>query len=77
MRRGEMHGVVAAQAVCRGQIAGQSHEILVDLDHGDLDAFAEEIAGYGSDVVVEQPPELVDAVVERLRGVVAARGGAR
>jgi proteasome accessory factor B len=50
---------------------------LVDLDHGDLDSFAEEIAGYGPDVIVEQPPELVDAVVERLHGVVAAHGGAR
>ena len=52
---------------------------LVDLDHGDLDAFAEELAGYGPDVVVEQPPELVDAVVERLRGALAAHGrdGAR
>ncbi len=49
---------------------------LVDLDHGDLDGFAEELAGYGPDVVVEQPPELVDAVVERLRGVVATHGGA-
>ena len=48
---------------------------LVDLDHGDLDAFAEELSGYGPDVVVEQPPELVDAVVERLRGALAAHGG--
>jgi proteasome accessory factor B len=50
---------------------------LVDLDHGDLDSFAEELAGYGPDVVVEAPTELVDAVVERLRGVVATHGGAR
>ncbi|KRE62820.1 WYL domain-containing protein [Nostocoides sp. Soil756] len=48
---------------------------LVDLDYGDLDAFAEELAGYGADVVAEQPRELVDAVVERLRGAVAAHGG--
>ncbi|GAA3614985.1 WYL domain-containing protein [Marihabitans asiaticum] len=32
-------------------------------------AFAEEVVGYGADVVAEQPPELVDAVVARLRGV--------
>ena len=48
---------------------------LVDLDYADLDAFAEEVAGYGADVVVEQPPELVDGVVERLRGALAAHGG--
>ena len=50
---------------------------LVDLDYQDLDAFAEELAGYGADVVVEQPPELVDAVVERLRGALLAHGGGR
>jgi proteasome accessory factor B len=44
---------------------------LVDLDYADIDGFAEELAGYGPDVVVEQPPELVRGVVERLRGVVA------
>ncbi|MGG5257122.1 helix-turn-helix transcriptional regulator [Phycicoccus avicenniae] len=48
---------------------------LVDLDYADLYAFAEEVAGYGADVVVEQPAELVDAVLERLRGALAAHGG--
>ncbi|WP_404348147.1 WYL domain-containing protein [Phycicoccus jejuensis] len=48
---------------------------LVDLDYGDVWSFAEEVAGYGADIVVEQPPELVDAVVERLRGTLAAHGG--
>lgn len=51
------------------------HWSLVDLDYGDLDVFADELAGFGADVVVEQPPELVDAVVERLRGALAAHGG--
>jgi proteasome accessory factor B len=50
---------------------------LVDLDYQDLDGFAEVLAGYGADVVVEQPAELVDAVVERLRGALIAHGGAR
>ena len=50
---------------------------LVDLDHQDLEDFAEELAGYGPDVVVEQPPELVDSVVRRLRGALAAHGGGR
>ncbi|HWO51794.1 MAG TPA: WYL domain-containing protein, partial [Ornithinibacter sp.] len=50
---------------------------LADLDYTDLDDFAEELAGYGTDVVVEAPPELVDSVVRRLRGSLAAHGGAR
>ncbi len=50
---------------------------LLDLDYADPDGFAEELAGYGPDVVVEQPPELSIGVVERLRGVLAAHGGAR
>ena len=50
---------------------------LVDLDYADLEDFAEELAGYGADVVVEAPPELVDSVVGRLRGALAAHGGAR
>ncbi|HET7761923.1 MAG TPA: WYL domain-containing protein [Phycicoccus sp.] len=48
---------------------------LLDLDYRDLDAFADELAGYGPDVVVEQPAELADRVVERLRGALAAHGG--
>ena len=34
--RCEMHRVEPAEAVRRGQIAGQSHQIVVDLDHGHL-----------------------------------------
>ena len=45
---------------------------MVDLDHGDLAAFAAEIASHGPDVVVEQPPELRDAVIERLTAVATA-----
>jgi proteasome accessory factor B len=48
---------------------------LLDLDHHDLDAFADELAGYGADVVVEQPPELRERVLERLRGALAVHGG--
>ena len=48
---------------------------LLDLDYHDLDGFAEELAGYGADVVVEQPAELATRVVERLRGALAAHGG--
>ena len=48
---------------------------LVDLDYRDLEDFAEQLAGYGADVVAEQPAELVEAVVRRLRGALAAHTG--
>jgi hypothetical protein len=37
---------------------------------------AEEVLGYGADVIVEGPSDLVDTVVRRLEGVVGT-GGAR
>lgn len=43
----------------------------VALDHGDLSGFAAEIASHGPDVVVEEPAELRDAVVDRLSAVAA------
>ena len=50
------------------------------MPYGDLDVLAEEVAGHGADVRVMSPPELRDAVVRRLRGVLglaaAATGGA-
>ena len=48
---------------------------LVDLDYTDLEDFAEQLAGYGADVVAEQPTELVEAVARRLRGALVAHGG--
>jgi predicted DNA-binding transcriptional regulator YafY len=47
--------------------------------YGDLEVLAEEVAGFGADVEALDPPELRQAVVRRLRGVVdigAAAGGA-
>jgi proteasome accessory factor B len=38
----------------------------------DADAFADEVSGYGPDVVVESPEDVRKLVVERLRGAVAA-----
>ncbi len=43
----------------------------------DAEAFADELAGFGPAVVVEEPDELVDAVLRRLTGVVAATGATR
>ena len=42
----------------------------------DLEVLAEEVAGYGADVQVLDPPALREAVVRRLRGVLAAAGAA-
>ena len=41
----------------------------------DVESAADEIAGYGADVVVVEPAELRAAVLRRLRGVLAAAGG--
>ena len=48
---------------------------LVDLDYTDLEDFAEQLAGYGPDVVAEQPTDLGRAVARRLRGALATHGG--
>lgn len=42
------------------------------VDFGDAESLAEEIAGFGPDVRVTQPPEVVAGVVRRLRAVLAA-----
>ena len=42
------------------------------MDFADTEAFADEISRFGPDVLVEQPLELREAVVRRLRGAVAA-----
>jgi proteasome accessory factor B len=47
---------------------------LLEVDFTDTELFADEIAGFGPDVVVQSPADLVDAVVRRLSGVVAAAG---
>jgi predicted DNA-binding transcriptional regulator YafY len=41
---------------------------------GDLEVLAEELAGFGADVTVLAPPELRDAVVRRLQGVLDSAG---
>jgi proteasome accessory factor B len=46
----------------------------VRLAYGDHESFAARLTGYGSAVVVLDPPELRDAVIRRLRDLVAANG---
>ena len=49
---------------------------LLEVPFTDDDALADEVSGYGADVVVQEPPEVRDLVVARLRGALAAHGGA-
>jgi proteasome accessory factor B len=42
----------------------------------DLNILADELSGFGPEVLVLSPPALRDAVIERLRGVVTAHGDA-
>lgn len=48
---------------------------VLDLPYGDAGVLADEVVGYGPDVVVVAPQELRDAVVERLRAVLATAAG--
>ena len=48
----------------------------LDVDFTDTEVLADEIAGFGPAVVVLDPPDLVDAVVRRLRGALASAEGA-
>jgi proteasome accessory factor B len=45
------------------------------VDFTDPEAFADEVTGYGSDVVVLDPAEVREAVVQRLTGAAAAHEG--
>lgn len=42
--------------------------------YGDAEQLAEEVSGYGPDVVAIEPPELIAAVVRRLRAVLGVAG---
>lgn len=53
---------------------GEWSELMVPF--GDDDALADEVSGYGADVVVKSPPEVRELVVQRLSGALAAHGGA-
>ena len=49
----------------------------IEVAYGRSDALADEVLGYGADVIVESPEELRGMVVDRLRSVAASVGGAR
>jgi proteasome accessory factor B len=49
---------------------------VLEVPYADDDALADEVSGFGADVVVESPPEVRDLVIRRLQGAVKAHGGA-
>jgi proteasome accessory factor B len=63
----------------RRRATGESVEgewSLLEVPFTDADAFADEVTGYGPDVVVVGPPEVRDLVVARLLGAARAAGAA-
>ena len=60
----------------RGRVVGTEAGVeLVEVEYADDEAFASELVGYGSAVVVVEPGSLRDAVVRRLR-IAAGEGAA-
>jgi proteasome accessory factor B len=50
---------------------------LLDLEFADPEALADEVTGFGADVLAVEPAEVVAAVVRRLRGAAQAHDAAR
>ena len=61
----------------RGRTVGADDETWsrVDVDFTDTEAFADEISGFGPDVVVESPTELRESVIRRLTGALGRATG--
>jgi proteasome accessory factor B len=61
----------------RGHTVGADDETWsrVDVDFTDTEAFADEISGFGPDVVVESPTELRESVIRRLTGALDRAAG--
>ncbi len=65
-------GLAAVAAdIAPGGVAGDGWDVLT-VGYADAGALAEEVAGYGADVVVLSPPELREATVARFRAVLDA-----
>ncbi len=53
----------------------ESDWTVLDLKFTDPDVFAEEVAGYGADVLVESPADVRDIVVQKLRAAAVTHSG--
>src|SRR5215212_2367514 len=71
VREGTAH-MVRRRATGVRDLGDGWHELSVDLD--DPEVLAEELVSHGANVVVVEPSDLRDAVVRRLRGVLAPAG---
>jgi proteasome accessory factor B len=49
----------------------------LEITFTDAESFADEVSGYGPDVVVESPQDVRDLVIGRLRGAIQAHPGGR
>lgn len=71
VRRGAGHGIRRHAA----EVApGGGDWDLVQAAFSDVGWYAEQLASHGADVVVLEPPDLRDAVIERLQGALALNG---
>ncbi len=67
-------GTDAAMRLHKQRGAGTTETGLLRLHYVDLNILADELAGFGPEVLVVSPPELVSAVVDRLQQVAALHG---
>ena len=75
VRQGAGHGLRRRAASVRPAGPSEPDHDELRLDYADTQALAEDVAGYGPAVRVVEPPALADAVVARLRAVLAREGG--
>jgi proteasome accessory factor B len=68
VREGAAHGV-RRHAEPSQEPSGRPGWDRVSVTYGAADAFADEVLGYGADVIVLEPPDVRDSVVRRLREV--------
>jgi proteasome accessory factor B len=66
VRQGSAHGLRRHARPLDGAAAPDGWDRL-EATYGAGDAFADEVLGYGADVVVVSPPDVRDSVVRRLR----------
>jgi proteasome accessory factor B len=70
IRRGTGHGLRQHASACRPDPAGAGWD-LAELPFSDVGWFADHIASFGADVIALDPADLREAVMGRLKGVLA------
>jgi proteasome accessory factor B len=76
VRADSAHGLRRHAEALEAQDAAEGWD-RIEVRYGSSDALADEVLGYGADVIVESPPELRDKVIERLRAVAGTAGTGR